>query len=114
MTWPLYTHEAVDVMTFCWCVLKFKSHGNCNSEHPNIYLSGAKPCCACSELRLKDIERVSKHFEGVKALEKRGFTKEQKEELVICEKVLNWLQDGKDVRWAAMGSSFGWRAAIKT
>lgn len=95
-------------------MLKFKSHGNCNSEHPNIYLSGAKPCCACSELRLKDIERVSKHFEGVKALEKRGFTKEQKEELVICEKVLNWLQDGKDVRWAAMGSSFGWRAAIKT
>ena len=64
---------------------------------------GPKCCSACSELRLKDIERVSKHFEGVKALEKRGFTKEQKEELVICEKVLNWLQDGKDVRWAALG-----------
>ena len=65
--------------------------------------SGLKTYTACSELRLKDIERVSKHFEGVKALEKRGFTKEQKEELVICEKVLNWLQDGKDVRWAATG-----------
>ena len=52
----------------------------------------------CSELRLKDIERVQKHFEGVKAMEKRGLSKEQKEELVICQKVLDWLQSGKDVR----------------
>ena len=59
---------------------------------------------------MKDIERVSKHFEGVKALEKRGFTKEQKEELVICEKVLNWLQDGKDVRWA---TTLGWGPAAQ-
>ena len=54
----------------------------------------------CSELRLKDIERVQKHFEGVKALEKRGLSKDQKEELVICQKVLDWLQSGKDVRQA--------------
>lgn len=53
---------------------------------------------SCSELRLKDIERVQKHLDGVKALEKRGFTKEQKEELVICQKVLDWLNSGKDVR----------------
>ena len=52
----------------------------------------------CSELRLKDIERVQKHFDGVKAMEKRGLSKEQKEELVICQKVLDWLQSGKDVR----------------
>jgi hypothetical protein len=57
------------------------------------------PAC-CSELRLKDIERVQKHLDGVKALEKRGLSKEQKEELVICQKVLDWLQSGKDVRWA--------------
>lgn len=55
-------------------------------------------CVSCSELRLKDIERVQKHLDGVKALEKRGFTKEQKEELVICQKVLDWLNSGKDVR----------------
>ena len=54
--------------------------------------------CSCSELRLKDIERVQKHLDGVKALEKRGLSKEQKEELVICQKVLDWLQSGKDVR----------------
>ncbi|DBA95824.1 hypothetical protein WJX77_008189 [Trebouxia sp. C0004] len=52
-----------------------------------------------NELRLKDIERVQKHLEGVKALEKRGLSKEQKEELVICQKVLDWLQSGKDVRF---------------
>lgn len=58
-------------------------------------------CCgmsSCSELRLKDIERVQKHLDGVKALEKRGLSKEQKEELVICQKVLDWLESGKDVR----------------
>lgn len=54
--------------------------------------------CSCSELRLKDIERVQKHLDGVKALEKRGLSKEQKEELVICQKVLDWLESGKDVR----------------
>lgn len=52
-----------------------------------------------NELRLKDIERVQKHLDGVKALEKRGLSKEQKEELVICQKVLDWLQSGKDVRF---------------
>lgn len=52
-----------------------------------------------NELRLKDIERVQRHFEGVKAMEKRGLSKEQKEELVICQKVLDWLQSGKDVRF---------------
>ncbi|DBA72887.1 hypothetical protein WJX79_005798 [Trebouxia sp. C0005] len=52
-----------------------------------------------NELRLKDIERVQKHLDGVKAMEKRGLSKEQKEELVICQKVLDWLQSGKDVRF---------------
>ena len=59
-------------------------------------MASASACC--SELRLKDIERVQKHLDGVKALEKRGLSKEQKEELVICQKVLDWLQSGKDVR----------------
>ena len=54
---------------------------------------------ACSELRLKDIERVTKQFESVKAVEKRGLSKEQKEELVICQKVLDWLNSGKDIRY---------------
>ena len=53
----------------------------------------------CSELRLKDIERVTKQFESVKALEKRGHSKEQKEEMVICQKVLDWLESGKDIRY---------------
>ena len=53
----------------------------------------------CSELRLKDIERVTKQLDSVKALEKRGHSKEQKEELVICQKVLDWLESGKDIRY---------------
>ncbi len=61
-------------------------------------ISEQVPRDCCSELRLKDIERVQKHLDGVKSLEKRGLSKEQKEELVICQKVLDWLQSGKDVR----------------
>ena len=45
---------------------------------------------------------MSKHLEGVKAQEKRGLSKEQKEELVICQKVLDWLESGKDVRSALL------------
>ena len=48
------------------------------------------------------IEHVSNHLEDVKAQEKRGLSKEQKEELVICQKALDWLQSGKDVRSAKM------------
>ena len=45
---------------------------------------------------------MSKHLESVKAQEKRGLSKEQKEELVICQKILDWLESGKDVRSALL------------
>ena len=52
------------------------------------------------ELRLKDIEFVGKHVEELKRMAGRGpgLKKEQKEELATAEKVLAWLQAGKDIR----------------
>ena len=52
------------------------------------------------ELRLKDIEFVSKYVDELKKMAGRGpgLKKEQKEELATAEKVLAWLQAGKDIR----------------
>lgn len=44
------------------------------------------------------MERAENHIEGLKKFEKKGLTKEQKEELAIAERVLEWLQSGKDIR----------------
>ena len=44
------------------------------------------------------MERAENHIEGLKRFEKKGLTKEQKEELAIAERVLEWLQSGKDIR----------------
>uniref|UniRef100_A0A383WNJ8 Obg-like ATPase 1 n=1 Tax=Tetradesmus obliquus TaxID=3088 RepID=A0A383WNJ8_TETOB len=61
-----------------------------------------------SELRLKDIERLSAILEGIKR--QRGqVTKEMKEEMECAEKVLAWLEEGKDVRlgdWTAREIEF--------
>ena len=50
---------------------------------------------------------MTKQFEAVKAMEKRGLSKEQKEELVICQKVLDWLNSGKDIRYLVREHSIG-------
>ncbi|KAK9841583.1 hypothetical protein WJX74_008311 [Apatococcus lobatus] len=55
------------------------------------------------ELRSKDVERAENHIEGLKKFEKKGLTKEQKEELAIAERVLEWLQSGKDIRFGDWG-----------
>ncbi len=51
-----------------------------------------------NELRLKDIEFVDKNVQELKKQIPRGLKKEQKEELASAEKVLAWLQAGKDIR----------------
>ncbi len=54
------------------------------------------------ELRIKDIEFTEKALENVKKLTRRGGQslemKKLKEEEATVEKILKWLQDGKDVR----------------
>lgn len=45
------------------------------------------------------------HIEGLKKFEKKGLTKEQKEELAIAERVLEWLEAGKDIRCLPAESS---------
>jgi obg-like ATPase 1 len=57
-----------------------------------------------AELRAKDMERCEGAIEGIKKLIPRGLKKEQKEEMEAAEKVLAWLQEGKDIRfgdWSA-------------
>ncbi len=60
------------------------------------------------ELRIKDIEFVTKSLEGVKKQTARGGQslemKKLKEEQATVEKILAWLQDGKDVRKGNWGS----------
>lgn len=51
-----------------------------------------------NELRLKDLEAVEKNVAEVKKLIPRGLKKEQKEELASAEKVMAWLQSGKEIR----------------
>lgn len=56
---------------------------------------------ARSELRLKDLERMSNSVNDLRAREKRPlFTKDMKEELTMSEKILEFLQGGTDVRSA--------------
>lgn len=50
------------------------------------------------ELRLKDIEMVKRSIEDLNKMISRGLKKEQKEELAACEVILQWLEEGKDVR----------------
>lgn len=54
------------------------------------------------ELRIKDIEFVTKSLEALKKQTARGGQslemKKLKEEQATVEKILQWLQDGKDVR----------------
>ncbi|RMZ53355.1 hypothetical protein APUTEX25_004843, partial [Auxenochlorella protothecoides] len=62
-----------------------------------------------SELRAKDIERIQGVIESLKKLIPRGLTKEQKEEMAAAEKVLAWVQEGKDIRsgdWTAIEVEF--------
>ena len=51
------------------------------------------------ELRAKDMERTEAFIADLRSKEKRGLTKEQKEELASAEKVEAWLKEGKDVRY---------------
>jgi obg-like ATPase 1 len=51
-----------------------------------------------NELRLKDIELLEKTIAELKRCASRGLKKEQKEELASAEKVLAWLQAGKEIR----------------
>lgn len=50
-----------------------------------------------SELRAKDIERVEAALETFRKM-RHTLTKDQKDEQAAAEKVLAWLQEGKDVR----------------
>jgi hypothetical protein len=52
----------------------------------------------CSELRTKDLERITNVLDELNARVKRGLTKEQKEDMAIAEKVKEWLESGKDIR----------------
>jgi obg-like ATPase 1 len=71
-----------------------------------IHVGDVDPCRDLSiisdELRIKDMEFVEKHLEGLKKITNRGGqsleVKAKKEEEVIVNKVLKHLHDGKDVR----------------
>ncbi|KAK9841766.1 hypothetical protein WJX81_001513 [Elliptochloris bilobata] len=53
-----------------------------------------------NELRLKDLERMENHTGDLRTKEKRpNFTKDMKEELVMSEKILEFLKGGTDVRF---------------
>ena len=50
------------------------------------------------------MERCEGAIEAIKKMIPRGLEKEQKEEMEAAEKVLAWLQEGKDIRfgdWSA-------------
>jgi len=53
-----------------------------------------------SELRAKDMERCKNFIEALLKSNRSGtMKKEQKEELAAAEKVLAWLEEGKDIRF---------------
>lgn len=54
---------------------------------------------AYRELRTKDLERIQNIIDDLNSKVKRGLTKEQKEDLATAEKVKEWLDSGKDVRY---------------
>jgi hypothetical protein len=51
------------------------------------------------ELRAKDLERLTNLIDELKVKEKRGLTKEQKEELACATHVKEFVETGVDVRW---------------
>ena len=56
------------------------------------------------ELRAKDIARVQANLEDLTAKEKRGLSKEQKEEKEHAQKVLEFLEGGTDIRSAPLNA----------
>ena len=56
----------------------------------------------CRELRAKDLERLKNVVEDLRAREKKGLTKDQKEELATALKVTEWVEGGTDVRCAVV------------
>lgn len=50
------------------------------------------------ELRLKDIAALERIVSELRKMIPRGLKKEQKEELASAEKVLAWIQEGKEIR----------------
>lgn len=60
------------------------------------------------ELRIKDEEFIQKHLEALEKLTKRGGQslemKQKKEEQDFVERLLKWIQDGKDVRKGDWGN----------
>ena len=61
------------------------------------------------ELRAKDLERLNNFVDDLKAKEKRGLSKEQKEELACAEKVRDFVQTGTDVRCCSDNPNLGFR-----
>mmetsp|Transcript_70889 Transcript_70889/g.224432 ORF Transcript_70889/g.224432 Transcript_70889/m.224432 type:complete len:386 (-) Transcript_70889:428-1585(-) len=60
-----------------------------------------------NELRSKDLEQLGKHLENAKKGSKgKAPSKEQKEEIAACEKLIEHLEAGKDVR-----TETGWKHA---
>ena len=53
------------------------------------------------ELRAKDLERLNTFIDDLKAKEKRGLTKDQKEDLAAAQKVKDFVETGVDVRSAS-------------
>lgn len=47
----------------------------------------------------QDLERCRKTYETFESMVKRGLKKEQKDEMDICAKVIEWLESGKDIRF---------------
>lgn len=53
-----------------------------------------------AELRAKDIDRLESHVDGLRKMIPRGLKKEQKEEMAIAEKILNFVkEEQKDIRF---------------
>lgn len=62
----------------------------------------SQTCSPCRELREKDIARLQANLDDLAAKEKRGLTKDQKEEREHAQKVLDFLQTGTDVRYSCL------------
>ena len=75
--------------------------GCISSSRKDVHDAESGACCR--ELRAKDLERLKNVVEDLRAKEKKGLTKDQKEELAIALKVTEWVEGGTDVRCAVMG-----------
>lgn len=77
-------------------------------ERHKSHSHGGGPCTECDifvlngdyrrELRAKDIATIQRNVDELDAREKRGLTKDQKEERDHGRKVLEFLNEGTDVR----------------